>query len=80
MRYKPPKIEDVSLPTYLDQTKTKHNGLGYQVWRTLFEAGVNPMNLARAMNVTRNTVVNWIKLDRQHRKERADMLDKLEKL
>ncbi len=53
-------IRDVGLPTFLNETKDKHNGFGYDHFAVMANSGVNSSNLARAFNVTRQTINKWL--------------------
>lgn len=64
-RYKTPSIRDEGLTSYLNSTRTKHKGFGYDEFVTLVQSKVNVSNLARAMGVTRPTIESWLTIYRE---------------
>lgn len=69
MRYTPISLRQLGLETYLNKTTPQHNGFGYQDFCILYDARVNPTNLARAFNVkTRETILHWIEIYKEELK------------
>lgn len=64
-RYTPPKIEDVGLEKYLDDTKTDHNGNGYAEFCDMIKHETPVQRRADKFNVDRTTIYRW--LDVYHR-------------
>jgi len=60
MQYKPPKIEDIGLKNYLNQTKHKHNDCGYDEFVKRYELNEPKTVMARAFSVDRLTINKWI--------------------
>lgn len=58
-RYKPPKIEDIGLETYLDQTRSKHKGYGYKEFADMHSRNVPTSGIAKVFSVDRKTVMKW---------------------
>ena len=67
-KYRPPKIEDIGLEKYLNDTMAQHNGFHYDGFVRMLESEVNPANIARAFTVDRRTAIKWIEI---HKKEKA---------
>lgn len=59
-RYIPPKIEDIGLEEYLNNTKHKHSGYDYSQFVSMLDKGVNKSNIARLFGVDRKTIVKWL--------------------
>lgn len=51
------------LAVHLNQTKQKHRGFGYKTFKILRIAKVNTTNLARAFNVSFDTMKEWKAID-----------------
>ncbi len=58
-RFRPQTIDDIGLVAWLDQTKDKHKGLGYDEFVKRLTLGVNKSNIARMFNVDRSTILRW---------------------
>jgi len=76
MRHKFESIQSKGgLAVHLNQTKHKHRGFGYKTFRILRLAHVNTTNLARAFDVSFDTIKDWKIIDDQEHgiatKERA---------
>ena len=62
----PPKtIEEQGLAFYLNEQAAIHNGYGYAEFVKRFELGEERSVMARAFNVSRPTIYNWVRLYRK---------------
>lgn len=61
-KYIPPQISEIGLEDYLDDTRSRHNDYGYSEFIKMHNTGVNKSNLAHLMNVSRGTIIRWLKL------------------
>jgi helix-turn-helix protein len=61
-RYRPPSIRDKGLEQFLELTKSKHNGYGYQDFVKLYKADVTLSSMGRAFKVSRQTIENWLQV------------------
>lgn len=53
----------IGLRKYLNETAEQHNALGYDMFIKLHDvAKIGPINLARAFNVSKNTMYKWVKV------------------
>ena len=68
MRFLPPSIKLEGLEVFLNRTMQKHNMFDYSVFCRLYDAKVNPSNLARAFRVDRKTILRWIKVHKEEQK------------
>lgn len=58
---RPDSIRARGFKNHLEATKNDHNGFGYREWCILYDAKVNLANLARAFNVSSETVTRiWL--------------------
>lgn len=77
-RYVPPSIEDYGgIKPFLDATKDKHNGYGYDDLEKNWKWGDNGMNitnLAKMFSVSWITMDGWI--DRMHEAAKKPRLDR----
>lgn len=62
MLVKPMSIKEIGLQKYLDDTAVIHNGYGYADFFKLYNGQVDTANLARAFQVSRNTMFKWKKI------------------
>lgn len=63
MRFTPLSLRRIGMKKYLDETAKQHNGFDYEVFCKLYNAKVNPTNMARAFNLkTRNTMLHWLQI------------------
>lgn len=58
--YRPPSIRDMGLQTYLDNSKSQHDGLGYAEFVKYVGKELNITDLAKLFNVHRHTMGNWL--------------------
>lgn len=65
MRHKLKTIDE--LRVYLNSSIDKHNGFSYDGFINMIESNVNTSNIARAFNVDRRTVANWIEIYQQEK-------------
>lgn len=57
-----PKIEDVGLQKYLDQTADQHRNFTYANFQTMVQSNVDKSNIARAFGVNRKTIYRWLEV------------------
>lgn len=62
--------EKGGLKAHLDQTKRLHRGFGYKTFRILRLAKLNKTNMARAFNVTFDTLKDWLAIDDKEQAEK----------
>ncbi len=60
MRVVYPSIRDKGLRKYLAAEKAKHNGYDYTDFEKMLNAKVTKTNIARAFNVSSQTMWKWI--------------------
>jgi hypothetical protein len=74
MRYTPMSLRKLGMRPYLDSTALAHNGFDYNDFCVMYNAHVNPANIARAFNVrTRETIVHWIKIYKEELNKKKDI-------
>lgn len=64
----PPKIEDVGLEKWLNDSADKHNGLGYDKFVQMISVVKSKSAIAAVFGVERRTIARWIE---QYKKEQA---------
>lgn len=71
MRHKFLSIEEKGgLKAHLNQTRHLHRGFGYKTFRILRVAKLNKTNMARAFNVTFDTLKDWLAIDDKEQEAR----------
>ena len=74
MRFTPMSLRRIGIKDYLNSTAMQHNGFDYDDFCKLYNAKVNPSNLARAFNLkTRETVLHWIQIHKEELKNKHEM-------
>lgn len=60
-KYTPPSIKSQGFENFLNKHAGQHRGFGYQIFVILYrDARLNITNLARAFNVSRETIKKYI--------------------
>lgn len=58
----PPRIRDMGLKTFLDNSKDIHDGMGYPEFVKFVKKELNITDLAKLFNVHRHTMGNWLSI------------------
>ena len=64
---KRPRIADVGLRKWLDESKDKHNGHGYDRFKEMLESDLDyhKTQIAKEFGVTKETVYQWLNVYKQ---------------
>lgn len=62
MRYRPPAIKEIGLKMYLNQTRSKHNDLGWDAFKQRMELGVPKDRIARDFGISPQTTWKWVRI------------------
>lgn len=60
---RPDKIREMGLKAYLEKTKIKHRGLGYDTFMAMIEGKASISSMARSFNVEWRTMNNWMMIN-----------------
>lgn len=67
--YKPPKITDEGLKSFLDRTADKHDGLKFVDLERMIKKGISISSMASLFGVDRRTIQKWVAI---YKDENAD--------